>query len=131
QLRLRLELQVTDLVQEEGATVGQFEAPDPPVGGAGEGAPLMTEHLALDQVTWNRRTVDRHERSSIATTATMDCRGYQLLAGARFAQDQHSRLGGSHLLDQFAHMDDRIGGADQRWLWPQLCAQGPVLGLGA
>ena len=49
ELGLGLQGQLADLVQEEGAAVGQLEAADPPGEGAGEGAFLVAEQLALDQ----------------------------------------------------------------------------------
>ena len=66
QLGLGLELQVADLVEEQRAAVGQLEAPDAPIGGAGERAALVAEHLALDQVARNRGAVDRDERPARA-----------------------------------------------------------------
>ena len=49
ELGLGLQGQLADLVEEEGAAVGQLEAADPPGDGAGEGALLVAEQLALDQ----------------------------------------------------------------------------------
>ena len=49
QLGLRVGRQLADLVEEDGAAVGQLEAADAPGDGAGEGAFLVAEQLALDQ----------------------------------------------------------------------------------
>ena len=49
QLDLRLERQLADLVEEQRPAVRQLEPPLAPLHGAGEGALLVTEQLALDQ----------------------------------------------------------------------------------
>ena len=56
QLRLQLERDVADLVEEERAAVRQLEAPDPLRDGAGERAALVAEELALEQARsgWRR-----------------------------------------------------------------------------
>ena len=58
ELRLQLERQLADLVEEEGRAVGDLEAPDLAGQGAGEGALLAPEQLALDQARRQRRAVD-------------------------------------------------------------------------
>jgi hypothetical protein len=50
QLGLRLRGEFAHLVEEDGAVVGQFEAPLALRGGAREGALLVTEQSALDQL---------------------------------------------------------------------------------
>ena len=62
QLGLGLEVEVAHLVEEQGALVRQLEAAQPALGGAGEGAALVAEHLGLDQLARNRRAVHRDER---------------------------------------------------------------------
>ncbi len=49
QLRLHLERQLADLVEEERAAVGDLEAAERALDGAGEGALLVAEQLALDE----------------------------------------------------------------------------------
>ena len=51
QLRLQLEGQLADLVEEQRAAVGQLEAPELPRQRAGERPLLVPEQLALDQVS--------------------------------------------------------------------------------
>ena len=62
QLDLRRRRHLADLVEEQRAAVGQLEAALPAIGGAGEGALLVAEDLALEQRLGNRRAVDRDER---------------------------------------------------------------------
>ena len=66
QLRLQLERQLADLVEEHGAAVRQLEAADLAGVRAGEGAALVAEQLALDQRRRQRRAVDDHERAVAA-----------------------------------------------------------------
>ena len=49
QLDLELERHVADLVEEDGAAVGQLELAEPPVLGVGEGALLVAEQLGLEE----------------------------------------------------------------------------------
>src|ERR671920_142560 len=61
QLGLRLVTQVADFVKKESARVSELKSSDSPLTGAGKRAPLVTEHLGLDQVPRNGGAVDRHE----------------------------------------------------------------------
>src|SRR5581483_12074324 len=63
QLRLRLEGQLADLVEEERAAVGQLEAADAPRVGPREGALLVPEQLALDERRRERGAVALDERA--------------------------------------------------------------------
>lgn len=48
QARLLRPLELSDLVQEEGAPRGALETPGAPADGAGEGAPFVPEELSLE-----------------------------------------------------------------------------------
>ena len=56
--------------------------------GAGEGAALVAEELALQQVLGQRRAVDRDQRAAAGDVAEVDRLGHQLLARAGLAGDQ-------------------------------------------
>ena len=90
QLHLDVERQLADLVEEERAAVGLAELADMLVGGAGEGALLVAEEDALDEIVGNRAAIDRDERSSAAVAGALDGARDQLLADARFAFDRGS-----------------------------------------
>src|SRR5262249_40610003 len=62
QLDLRLGRDLADLVEENGATVGQLEAAAAPGDGAGEGPFLMAKQLALHQAGRKGGAVDLDER---------------------------------------------------------------------
>ena len=108
QLRLQLAGKVSDLVEEERAAGGDLEAADHSRHGAGEGAFLVAEQLALDQCGRQRRAVDRDERPRAAPAAVVERARDQLLAGSGLAQDQHRRIRRGHLLD--LPQDRRDGG---------------------
>ena len=60
--RLRRRGHLSDFVQEQGASIGKFEAADAPLGRAGERASLVAENLAFHQRFGNGGAVDRHKR---------------------------------------------------------------------
>ena len=84
------------------------------VGGAGERALLVTEDLALEQRLGNRGAVDRDERKRRARTELMDRLRHELLARARFAGDEHRRLGRRRLLDHLIDLPHLRTVADER-----------------
>ena len=55
-------MQLADLVEEDRAAVGRLELPDLELVGAGEGAALVAEQLALQEVTRHGGAVDLDER---------------------------------------------------------------------
>ena len=61
--------------------------------GAGEGALLVAEQLALDQFARDRRHVDGDERPVAALAVVVQRARHQLLAGAGFAGDHHREVG--------------------------------------
>src|SRR5260370_27069883 len=99
QMRLLLERQIADLVEEDRAAMRGFEPPDAALAGAGEGALLMAEELGSDEAGRQRRAVDGDEGPFAIGRALMDRAGNQLLAGAALAGDQHRRVGRAELAD--------------------------------
>ena len=62
QLGLERRLHFGDLVEEDRPGVGLLELPDARRGGAGEGAFLVPEQLALEELGGQRRAIDLDER---------------------------------------------------------------------
>ena len=89
QLRLQLERDFADLVQEHGPAVRELEASDPLRDGAGERALLVPEQLALEEACRDRRAVQLHERIGLPGAEVVNGAGHQLLARAGLAVDQH------------------------------------------
>ena len=99
QLGLRLERHVADLVEEQRAAVGGLELAFAARDGAGEGAALVAEQLALDQLAAERGAVHLDQRLAAARAAVVQRVGHQLLAGAALAADQHGDVGVGDLGD--------------------------------
>ena len=93
QLGLRCAVQIADLIQENGAAVGQFELPAAQAGRAGERSLFVAEQLAFEQFGWDRGAIHLHERAGGERALAMDVSGQQLLAGSGFADQQHARVG--------------------------------------
>ena len=78
-----------DLVQEDGAAVGQREAALLVGGGAGEGAAHVAEQLRLQQRLGDGRAVHLDQGHLALRAAVVDGARHQLLARARLAGDEH------------------------------------------
>ena len=99
ELGLERRRDVADLVEEERAAVRQLEAADLLRDRPGEGALLVAEQLALQQVERDGRAVELDEGAPAARAELVDRPRDQLLAGARLAQEQHRGIGRRHALD--------------------------------
>src|SRR5437667_1954650 len=126
QLRLKLERDLADLVEEQRAAVGHLEAADLLGDGAGEGAPLVPEELALEEAGRNRGAVELHERAVAAVASVVDGPREQLLARARFAEKQDRRIGRCddlHLLERPAQCGTVADDVLERLLVPNLALE--------
>ena len=103
---------VADFVEEQRAAVRLLESADALLVRAGERALLVAEQLRFEQVLLQRRAVDLDEVARRAQRVVMDGAGDQLLAGARFAADQHGRIALRDLLDDGEHRLQRAARAD-------------------
>ena len=94
QLDLRLERQLPDFVQEDGAAVGQLEAALLLLHRAGEGAALVAEQLALDERGRQRAAVhfDHHGRLCAGSTRWI-ARAISSLPVPVSPRMQHRRIG--------------------------------------
>ena len=68
--------------------------------GAGESALLVSEQFAFEQAGGQRRRVHSDERALATRTEVVDRARDQLLAGSRFAEDQHRAVGWRDRLDR-------------------------------
>ena len=89
-----------DLVEEEGAPLGELDAPRRAAVGTGESPLLVAEELVLQQRLGDGGAVERHARPVAARRQGVDRPGEQLLAGAALAGQQDVALLGAHLLEQ-------------------------------
>ena len=76
---------VADLIQEERAVVALLELADALHGRAGEGAALVAEQFAFEQLLGNGGAVDGQERLLAAVAVMVNGPRDQFLAGAAFA----------------------------------------------
>ena len=89
QLGLRARVHLADLVEEDRAAVGALEVAELARVRVGEGAALVAEQLALEQVLGDGGAVDRHQRAAGARAVVVDRLGDDLFAGAALAGEQH------------------------------------------
>src|SRR5207244_13397447 len=97
---------IAELVEEDGAAAHLLELADAAAISAGEGALLVAEQLAFEQVLGNGRAVQRQERRLGTWAMLIDGAGDQFLAGAALARDENRDvLGGdaANGLVHFAH----------------------------
>jgi hypothetical protein len=85
--------QLADLIEKQGAAVRQLETPRAPLGRARKRSRLVSEEFSGHQRLGNRREVHRDEGPASAPRALVQDAGRQFLSGARFARDEHWRVG--------------------------------------
>ncbi len=112
QLRLQLQRRFADLVQKDGAVVGELEAADPLGDRTGERPLLVPEQLALEQACRHRGAVALDERVRASGTQMVHRARNELFARARLAADQHGRLGRRDQLDLIDEVAQRAAAAD-------------------
>lgn len=91
-----------------------LDAADAPLLGAGEGARLMAEQLALDHAFGQRAAVDRHQFVLASAAQTMQCAGDHFLAGAGLAFHQHVHVGVGDMPQRLLDPQHGRGIADER-----------------
>ena len=108
QLDLQRMRQIADLVEEQRALIGALDLADGLLHRAGEGAALVAEQLAFQQVLRDRAAVDGDERLLGARPEVVQRLRQRLLAGAAFAQQQHRHVGRGELFDIAADLQHRL-----------------------
>ncbi|OKO20268.1 hypothetical protein AM484_002319 [Pseudomonas aeruginosa] len=129
QLDLHRQRHVADLVEEQGAAVGQLEASGTTGDGTGEGALLVAEQFAFQQFRRDRPAVHRDEGPLAALGMVMQVARHHFLAGAGLAEDQHAGIGIGDLLHHLPHLLDRPAGADQAAEQVRLAGAAALAGL--
>src|SRR5687767_8708015 len=92
---------LADLVEEDGAAVGELELAELALLGAGEGAALVAEELGLEELEGQGGAVDLDEGALAAGGAVVDGAGDELLADAGLAPDEDGGVGVGDLIDHF------------------------------
>ena len=106
-LRLCVEGQLANLVEEEGSPLGELEPPHPPLQRTSECSLLVAEEFALDQGGRDRSAIDLHEFTSSPQAEVVQRAGEQFLPGAGFAEQQHGGRRGRYALDVRQYTSDR------------------------
>src|SRR5690606_23175923 len=92
ELRLQIEGQLPDLVEEDRSPLRRLERADAALARAGERAALVPEELALEQARGDRSAVDDDEGPVGARALLVDRLGDALLAGPGLAGHEHRRV---------------------------------------
>ncbi len=78
---------------------------------AGEGAFFVAEQRGFEQIVGNRRAVDGDEGPLLPLRLVVDVAREHFLAGARFAGEQHGRIGLRHARGEQQNLAGlRVGG---------------------
>ncbi len=93
---LQVHRHLADLVEEDGAFVGELEMALARRHRAGEGATLVPEELAFEQALGHRAAVDGDERAARARALGVDRARQPLLADAGLAEDEQRAVGTHH-----------------------------------
>ena len=83
---MRCERHVSDLIEEDRASVRHFQFAFLQAIHAGEGAAFMSEEFVLEQCFRKGHTVDDLQRHGLTRTSLVDGAGEEFLARAAFAQ---------------------------------------------
>src|SRR5262249_49832618 len=107
ELRLELEGNLADLVEEERPPVGNFEPADLLPDRPGEGAPLVTEELALEETRGDRRAIQLDERPPSSRAEVVNLTRDELLPGTCLSLDQDDGVGRRNDLGLLEHPAQR------------------------
>src|SRR5262249_43045962 len=105
-LRLQIERELADLVEEDRAARCGFEGALARSDRAGEGAALVTEELAFEKLRGNRAAVDDDERPVAPHALAVDRLRRRFFSGARFTFDEHGRVARRSALEK---LEQRTG----------------------
>ena len=114
---------VADLVEKQRAAVALLELADAAAVGAGEGALLVAEQLAFQQVLRDGGAVEGQERCFAPGAVLVDGPGDQFLAGAALAGDQHGDVLGRDAADGLVHLAHGRAGAENGALHVGVCGR--------
>src|SRR5579872_4896783 len=92
QLRLQVDVQLSDLVEEQSTFIRFLKLSDPPGDSARERPLLMTKQLTLDQVLGDRSHVHRHKWQLMPVRIIVDGLGDHFLSRAGLTGYRHSNI---------------------------------------
>src|SRR4029077_20623240 len=103
QLRLQLQWEIADLVQQQRAVLSELEPANPSRDGARERAALVSEELTVQQSGGDGGAVEFDERGAPPRAQAVHQPGDQLLASSRLAADEDRRIGRGDRLNHAEH----------------------------
>ena len=113
ELGLQFEWQIADFVEQQRAAVRRLKAPHSGCHRASKRTSLIPEHLALEQRSGNRRTVDRDKTVVPACARLMNGPRNKFLAGTRLALDKNRAVRSRNSLQLFKHRSKLRRGSNQ------------------
>ena len=113
ELGLKGEGEGCDLVEEEGAGVGEFDLAGAGFGGAGEGSAFAAEEFGLDEVLGEGGAVEADVGLVGARAEGDEGAGDELFAGAAFAADEDVDVAAGDLLDGVVDGAHGLADADE------------------
>ena len=113
QLGLERQRHVPDLVEEQHPAVGLLELAPPRADGAGECAPLVAEHFALEQGIGQGGAVHLDEGLPQPVGPLVEFPNDQFFAYAGFPADDHVEAGLGDLFDEFPYSSNVLADADK------------------
>ena len=121
EFRLQIEGQFTDFIEKQRAVGRILEIACARAVGTGKRPFAVTEQGRLDQVWRNRGAVERQVGLCGALGKSVQCRGGQFLAAARFAFDQHRKWRTRELPELGAQFLQRCAFTDQAVIHLRRC----------
>ena len=112
QLALDLERQFLHIVQKQRSAMRQFQLARLVARRIRPRPADMAEQFGLNVLGRDRAAFEMDQGTSGTRAGFVDFSGHKRLAGARFARDQHSRIGASHKIDACHDLTDRGRTAD-------------------
>ena len=123
EFHLHFRRRVSDFVEEDRATIGQFEEPLPIGCGAGKCASHVAEEFAFDHAGGQRCQTRGHERLVAAVAVGMDGPRGKFLASACVACDERGQIAWSHQSNLLKHPLHRQRTPHQRKAWRDVCTR--------
>jgi eukaryotic-like serine/threonine-protein kinase len=114
QLRLKIERELTDFVEEYGAAVRGLEHTFTRCDGAGERPRGMTEQHRLGEVRRQRRTIEDDERLPRAATLFVERTSHELFATSGRSFDEDGQIRRREPLEQAEELTHRLASAKER-----------------
>src|SRR5262249_43084147 len=108
QLGLKLQRQISHLVQKNRPSIRQLKPPHLPPRRPRKRSLLVPEQLALDQLPRQRRTVHFHQRPLSPPTLPMHRSRHQLFPRPRLSQYQNRHVRLSHLIHLLKNLLDTL-----------------------